>query len=52
MNYWPLVAPGGVMFGDDFVAEWPGVVQAVKLFASKLGVQPELMGEKWILRKP
>ena len=52
MNYWPLLSPGGAMFGDDFVAEWPGVVQAVKLFASKLGVQPELMGEKWILRKP
>jgi len=52
MNYWPLLTPGGVMFGDDFVAEWPGVVNAVKLFANKVGVQPELLGEKWIIRKP
>lgn len=52
INYWPLVAPGGVMFGDDFLAEWPGVVGAVRLFADKIGLPFELIGEKWIIRKP
>lgn len=51
-NYWPLLREGGIMFGDDFVAEWPGVVQAVRLFAEKLGTKPMLMGEKWAIRKP
>jgi len=50
-NYWPLVAPGGTMFGDDFIADWPGVVRAVQMFAAKLGVQPEIDGNKWIIRK-
>lgn len=50
-NYWPLLAPGGVVFGDDFIADWPGVVRAVEMFASKLGQKPEIDGIKWILRK-
>jgi hypothetical protein len=50
-NYWPLVAPGGVMFGDDFIADWPGVVRAVQLFAEKVGLRPEVSANKWILRK-
>lgn len=50
-NYWPLVARGGIMFGDDFIADWPGVVRAVQLFAEKIGVRPEVSVNKWILRK-
>ncbi len=29
-SYFPLVAPGGIMFGDDF--GWPGVARAVVAF--------------------
>lgn len=31
--YWPLVEPGGVLFGDDFTKFWPGVEKAVRAFA-------------------
>jgi hypothetical protein len=46
-----LLGQRGIMFGDDFVGEWPGVVQAVRLFADKLETKAQLMGEKWALRK-
>lgn len=28
-TYWELLKPGGMMFGDDYVNAWPGVIQAV-----------------------
>jgi SAM-dependent methyltransferase len=33
--YWPVVKPGGFMFGDDFALEWHGVVRAVSEWADK-----------------
>ncbi len=49
--YWPLVAPGGVMFGDDFRA-FPGVFAAVIRFAHEqnLGVKESADHNFWILR--
>jgi predicted O-methyltransferase YrrM len=32
-NYFPFLAPGGIMFGDDF--GWAGVKKAVHEFAGK-----------------
>lgn len=50
--FWPLVRPGGVMFGDDFVAGWHGVVRAVSEFADSGGFQLYLAGEgKWVIIK-
>lgn len=50
--FWPLVRPGGVMFGDDFVAGWHGVVRAVSEFADSGGFQLHLAGEgKWVIIK-
>lgn len=28
--FWPLLQPGGVMFGDDYDPNWPGVIRAVQ----------------------
>ncbi|MDA0240654.1 MAG: class I SAM-dependent methyltransferase [Proteobacteria bacterium] len=50
-NYWQLVKPGGALFGDDYLGDWPGVVRAVQLFGEKISVEPEIFGEKWLLRK-
>ena len=50
--FWPLVRPGGVMFGDDFVAGWHGVVRAVSEFADSRGCQLHLASEgKWVIIK-
>lgn len=52
-DYWPLVRPGGVMFGDDCTAKFPGVVRAVREFAAAQGLPVEMREDHfWILRKP
>ena len=49
--FWPLVAPGGVLFGDDYGPFWPGVVAAVDGFVARRRLPLEVRGEKWIVRK-
>ncbi len=51
-GFWPLLKPGGIMFGDDYTTEWPGTVRAVNRFAADNGLK--LMGTevKWLIRKP
>lgn len=52
-DYWPLLRPGGVMFGDDLnEAAFPGVRRAVEGFADFKGLLMEEHGHFWILRKP
>lgn len=51
-NYWQLVRPGGVLFGDDFHTIFPGVIRAVDEFADTRGVKLQLLGEKWLIQKP
>ena len=50
--WWPVLREGGVMFGDDFVADWPGVVSATRKFAEKTGIPLEEHDGFWVLRKP
>ncbi len=50
-NYWQLLSPNGVLFGDDYLPVWPGVVGAVNFFSEKIGIKPQILGEKWILRQ-
>ncbi len=50
--YWPLVRPGGVLLGDDFVQEWPGVIRAVCDFSNRIGVEYATVEEKWYMQKP
>lgn len=53
VNYWDLVRLNGVMLGDDWRAEWPGVISAVTRFVEQQGgkVNLELANNKWLLRK-
>jgi cephalosporin hydroxylase len=62
--FWPLVRPGGVMFGDDFDVTWPGVVRAVHEWTEEEGLNlgrstamastPTGSGPntKWFVQKP
>ncbi|WP_017593083.1 DegT/DnrJ/EryC1/StrS family aminotransferase [Nocardiopsis potens] len=50
--YWPLLRPGGTMIGDDFIARFPGVVQAVRDFAGARSLPLDVREEKWVLRRP
>ena len=48
--YWPLVAPGGVLFGDDW--PWDGVAAAVKAFSAEVGAPYTVHGGVfWMFRK-
>ncbi len=46
--YYPLVRPGGVIFGDDFVPCWHGVMRAVEECKHPF----EIDGGFWVIRKP
>lgn len=52
LHWWPMVRPGGIAFGDDFIADYPGVERAVRRFAEERGLAIEVAREKWIIRKP
>jgi hypothetical protein len=49
---WPLLRPGGTMFGDDYLPNEPGVVKAVNRFAAEQGLYLHTQAEKWALQKP
>lgn len=50
-DYWQLLSPDGVLFGDDYLGNWPGVVQAVQSFGKKIGHAPKIFNEKWLFEK-
>jgi predicted O-methyltransferase YrrM len=52
IHYWPLVRPGGIMFGDDYWNTWPGVIKSVNRFAYEQGLGLETNSGKWFLVKP
>lgn len=47
--YWQLLAPGGVIFGDDY--QWDSVARAVKTFALSHKLEFQIRGINWIFRK-
>jgi len=50
-QYWNLVTPGGILFGDDW--GWTSVRAAVEAFAANAGVKIEnLDRDCWLIRKP
>ena len=51
-NYFVLLRPGGIMFGDDYHPSVPGVVRAVDWFAGSEGILLELEAKKWLVRRP
>lgn len=51
-NYFALLRPGGIMFGDDYHPSVPGVIHAVDWFAASERMPLELDAKKWLFRKP
>lgn len=51
-NYYELLLPGGVIFGDDYTKSWPGVQLDVKKFSDQIGVDYSVEDVFWIIRKP
>lgn len=51
-NYYSLLAPGGVLVGDDFSLNWPEVVWAATEFAKRKGLALQHAEGKFLLQKP
>ena len=52
-DYWDLLAPNGVLFGDDYGGNLnKGVKRAVDRFCEDLNREPTVIDHKWILTKP
>jgi predicted O-methyltransferase YrrM len=47
--YWDLLAPGGVIFGDDW--PWDSVANAVKAFCAEKACSYQVHDINWIIRK-
>ena len=47
--YWDILAPGGILFGDDWA--WDGVRMAAQKFARLVKADIELIEDKWLIRK-
>lgn len=48
-----LLPPGGVLLGDDYYAEYPGVMQAVDQFAAEQKLTfATFPPNKWLMQKP
>lgn len=50
--YWPLLRPGGILVGDDFIPMFEGVRRASTLFAARHGLSLQVTGVKFVLCKP
>ena len=51
--YWGLLRNGGIMFGDDFGPQFPGVIASVFRFAVEAGFNTEILDNNfWVFRKP
>ena len=50
-NYWSLVKVGGVLFGDDYNDDWPGVKQAVNKFVQDNSLELSFTERHWMIRK-
>jgi len=49
-SYFPLLRTGGVIFGDDYEAHWPGLVRAVDLFFADHQLRPVIKSSMWLVR--
>ncbi len=51
-SYWNILAPNGVLVGDDYSRDWPGVIKAADQFAAEIGIPLVTRSPKWIVKKP
>lgn len=47
-----VLRPGGVLLGDDYLPQWPGVVAAANAFSRRHGLPLEQRDEKFLIRLP
>jgi hypothetical protein len=51
-NYYDLLENNGILFGDDYQKDWPGVINSVNRFAQEKNMELEIVGNNfWILKK-
>lgn len=50
--FWPLLRSQGVLLGDDYAPDWPGVRRAVDAFALANPFLEITQTGKWLLRRP
>lgn len=51
-NYYDLLNPKGIIFGDDFTNDWSGVKSAVNKFCSENNIACEILENNfWVIRK-
>lgn len=49
--WFPVVRPGGVLWGDDYSDGWPGVRRAVDEFAAGRGLVLKVLDTQWVMCK-
>jgi hypothetical protein len=51
-NYYELLENNGILFGDDYQKDWPGVINSVNRFTQEKNMELEIIGNNfWILKK-
>ena len=50
--YWDVLRKGGVICGDDWYAEWYGVICGVNRFARERDLKFQIADRTWIFQKP
>ena len=50
--FWELLAPGGLLVGDDYSPVWPEVMEAAERFAAEVGRPLQVEAPKWVVQKP
>lgn len=51
-NYYDLLEINGILFGDDYQKDWPGVINSVNKFSQERNMELEIIGNNfWILKK-
>jgi len=51
-NYYELLENKGILFGDDYQKDWPGVINSVNRFSNERNMSLEIVNNNfWILKK-
>ena len=51
-NFYSVLSEGGVMFGDDYTEDWPGVINSVNRFKDEMNLNLEVIDNNfWVIRK-
>lgn len=51
-NFYSILSPNGVIFGDDYTKDWPGVVNSVNKFKDEMNLNLEIINNNfWVIKK-